>query len=142
MTTGSAHVVEVVANLLKHVVHNAHNAGAHDIRLLEKPRTLHTVFHQAQREFGERLPELNQLHFMTIGSFPYSHDLAAAIEVIHTSGSMSRENPSYERFSMASREDTASVLRREWEELVGGSEDRKKALDGVVALLSDELLVK
>lgn len=66
---------------------------AHSWVTLDK-HVIHTAILQLQKEYGKILPPLKELHFMTGGAFPYSQELARALDVLRASSFATLFKPS------------------------------------------------
>lgn len=108
--------------------------------LSEDPQRLHQAFFEIASQYRERFPALGELHFITAGAHPYSPELTEALDLLQMSGAITRQNPSYEFFSVRLYPDTETVVKRELGELIDGDESRAVALDEIVNSL-DEALV-
>jgi hypothetical protein len=112
-----------------------------DVRMSEDAKKLHYTFFKLKEQFGDQLPELKKLHFITAGAFPYSPDLNMALEQLQQSGSISRENPSFEKFSAKEYSDTRQVIEQEWSEVTAGDKGRAAALEAAVDRVDRDLVV-
>jgi hypothetical protein len=107
----------------------------------EDPETLHSVFFEIQERYSKLFPPIDRLHFMTAGAHPYSSELTEALDRLQAAGAISRENPSFERFSRKPYDDSEEQMRRVKEEVVSGSNERAEALAEIVAMLEKTILV-
>jgi hypothetical protein len=110
--------------------------------LPEDPQVIHKVFYEIPASLLKELPALKELHFIRAGAYPYSPELTEALDDLQTSGGISRENPSYERFSGTEYDDTKAVLAAKRQEIVGSRKAKAKALDDLITHLNKALPTK
>lgn len=112
-----------------------------DERLLpHNPRVLHRAFFTVRERYQEEFPFLRELHFITAGAFPYSPDLTETLDRMQASGSISRTNPSFDRFMIKTDADTREWVDQETARVVGGDEAKSRALNEMVEELAAGLL--
>lgn len=109
------------------------------VMLPEDPIILHRAFFDIPAEIRHIFPPLEELHFITAGAYPYSPELTEALDNLQMSGAISRENPSYERFSVTEYEDTGTVVDRLRREITGENPERQKALSRLIEHLDQKL---
>lgn len=107
--------------------------------LPEDPKVLHSAFYELKCNYARHFPPLNDLHFITAGAFPYSPDLTEALDHLQWSGAISRENPSYERFSPRQFSDSAEWMAKSRNKVVGHNTSRLRALEHAVDQLDHAL---
>jgi hypothetical protein len=121
--------------LLKRLAQNRKEA-----RFSEDPQKLHQVFYNISRNYASQFPELSELHFITAGAHPYSPELTEALDILQMSGAISRQNPSYEFFSVRYYDDTDAVVQRDLNELIGQDAKRANAFEEIVRSLDTALV--
>lgn len=126
---------DLLSVLLKSVA-AAHNGP---VALAEDPQRFHRAFYALERKYRKQFPELQELHFITAGAYPYSPVLTETLDVLQMSGVIERKNPSFERFSPTEYADTPTVLPRRRKALIGKSTERKKAFQQMVEYLGSAL---
>jgi hypothetical protein len=128
---------ELLSILLKAIA--ARHGDQARVLLVEDPQVFHRVFYKVDRKYKRHFPELGELHFITAGAYPYSPELTEALDSLQMSGAISRENPSFERFSPKRYHDTAPVQEARQRKLVGGDAAKQKLFDDLVEYLDQEL---
>ena len=108
-------------------------------RLPQSPRILHKAFYELAPKYAEVFPPLGELHFITAGAFPYSPELTEVLDILQFSGSISRENPSYEQFTPKEYPDTHEWLEEGTRRVTGGDAVLSGQLNGIVSELSSAL---
>jgi len=108
-------------------------------RLSQNPKVLHRAFYDLVPKYGEAFPPLQQLHFITAGAFPYSPELTEVLDILQFSGSISRENPSYQQFTPKRYPDTEAWLQEGTDRVISGDASLSGELDGIVHDLSSAL---
>jgi hypothetical protein len=109
--------------------------------LIEDPQKLHRAFYEVVRLYQKEFPQLADLHFITAGAYPYSPELTEALDCLQMSGAISRDNPSFERFSPTYYEDTPRVIKAGRRRLVGNDPKKQNAFDRIVEYLDQRLSV-
>ncbi len=104
--------------------------------LREDPKNLHKRLLELQVELQEQLPPLQSIHFLTAGPFPYSSEVAQTLDLLQRANAISRENPSYQRFSPKIFQDTYPVVEKEIDVIFRGRDNARKAFDQFVKGLS------
>lgn len=110
----------------------AERRGEANRLLPQNPSILHKAFYEMSPKYSESFPSLKQLHFITAGAFPYSPDLTEVLDLLQFSGSISRENPSFEKFSLKQYTDTSEWLQEETARLTEGDEQRRAKLNEMI----------
>lgn len=110
------------------------------VTLKEDSQTLHWTFYELQRRYGNSFPALRELHFIESGAFPYSPELTDALDRLQMSGAISRENPSYEKFSVTGYKDTPGFVERKKRQLIGADRKLEKAFDQIIDELEARLI--
>ncbi len=110
------------------------------VYLREDPQTLHNVFFKLRQDFSKQFPPLQDLHFITAGSFPYSPDLTEALDNLQLSGVLSRLNPSYDKFSPKSFKDSPTWLKASRGRVTRNDPRLEKALGRIIQSLKDDLV--
>lgn len=106
-------------------------------RLLpHNPRILHKAFFDVRERYQDTFPALRDLHFITAGAFPYSPDLTETLDLLQSSGSISRTNPSFDRFMIKTDADTETWLRAEADRVTEGDARKTSALNAMVEELA------
>ncbi len=109
------------------------------LMLAEDPQVFHRVFYEVEPKYRKHFPQLTELHFITAGAYPYSPELTEALDALQMSGAISRENPSFEKFSPTRYPDTPRVLQTRQRALVGGDARKQRAFDRLVDYLDRKL---
>jgi len=110
------------------------------VTLKEDSQTLHWTFYELQRQYGSSFPALRELHFIESGAFPYSPELTEALDRLQMSGAISRENPSYEKFSVTGYKDTGGFVDRKKRQLIGADRKLEKTFDRIIDELEARLI--
>ena len=106
---------QVVAYLVKYL---AVKRIDKDLGFPGTPAVVHSAFFDLQRRFGDDLPQLKRMHFITLGQYPYSHELTEVLDSLQFSGAFTRDNPSYATFRPGVTDDTIEWLGK-MESLIG-----------------------
>jgi hypothetical protein len=128
-------LAEFLTLILNRVAHH----GGEGRRLSQNPKVLHRAFYELVPKYGEVFPPLRQLHFITAGAFPYSPELTEVLDILQFSGSISRENPSYEQFTPKQYPDTDEWLEEGTTRVTRGNAALSGELEGIVQDLSSAL---
>jgi hypothetical protein len=118
------------------VLSRAAQASAPGRRLSQSPPVLHKAFYELAPKYADEFPPLRELHFITAGAFPYSPELTEVLDILQSSGSISRDNPSYEQFSPKEYPDTDQWLSEGTQRVTQGSEALSGRFDEIVSDLS------
>jgi hypothetical protein len=110
----------------------ADKKGGKERLLPHNPRVLHGAFFTVRERYQDAFPTLRELHFITAGAFPYSPDLTETLDRLQASGSISRTNPSFDRFMVKADADTKEWIDQEAARVVGGDEAKSRVLDEMV----------
>ncbi len=116
----------------------AHAPGSR-VMLPEDPIILHRAFFDIPDAIRHEFPPLEELHFITAGAYPYSPELTEALDSLQMSGAITRENPSYERFSVTEYDDTSAIVEALRREITGGIQERQAALARLIDHLDQKL---
>ncbi len=100
--------------------------------LREHPDTLHRTLLELKTRLQSNLPPLEEIHFITSGPFPYSSEVSQALDRLQQANAISRENPSYQRFSPKVFKDTKDLVPQEIETLFGSNKQTRAAFDAFV----------
>lgn len=101
----------------------------------EQPARLHGAIRELQRAYADQLPALRDIHFLDQGPFPYSRDIAVALEILQQSGAINRENPTFIRFAPRVFKDTKVKVTADIERLFPPGSSQREAFDAVVERL-------
>ena len=107
----------------------------------EETNKLHSTFYEIKKKYAALFPPLKELHFITAGSHPYSAELTEALDRLQAGGAISRENPSFERFSRKQYADTASRMQQTRQRIVAEDAAKGAALEEIVRELEEKILV-
>jgi hypothetical protein len=118
----------------------ADKKGGEERLLPHNPRVLHKAFFTVRERYQDAFPFLRELHFITAGAFPYSPDLTETLDLLQASGSISRTNPSFERFMIKTDADTKEWVDQEAARVVAGDEAKSRAFNEMVEELAAGLL--
>ncbi|QQG46033.1 MAG: hypothetical protein HYY55_03650 [Candidatus Niyogibacteria bacterium] len=104
------------------------------------PDKLHGVFLQAQKRFGQTLPELNELRFSKRGAFPYSRELSETMAILRLSRFIEIFGTRENSFDVVSQKDGVQEVLKETSEIFKNDEIRLRIFGDFVDFLKEKLL--
>lgn len=113
-------MTDFLPELLTVLLNRVAERSGPDRKLPHNPDVLHRAFYELHRDYAAAFPAIGELRFITAGAFPYSPDLTEAMDVLQFSGALSRDNPSYDRFSPKRYDDSDELLAEEAKKLTAG----------------------
>lgn len=123
---------ELMRLAIKKLALNKGVAPDQNFWLQEHPTKLHRRLLELKQALQSKLPPLEQIHFITSGPFPYSSEVAQALDLLQQANVISRENPSYQRFSPKIFLDTKDVIDQEVESLFHSNSAVRMAFEAFV----------
>lgn len=140
MNTSSNSLAHLIRLLLAELMKAPKAASAHHPYLSEDPAILHEAFYEIKKRYAAVFPALDDLHFITAGSHPYSPELTELFDRLQAAGAISRENPSFERFTKKTYEDTSDRMQMAHARIVADDDTRERALKAIVTELEAKIL--
>ena len=113
----------------------ARETTPNDYWLIEKADRLHCKMRELSEKYSEKLIPLKSLHFSIAGAYPYSIELARALEILQQSGIIKRDNPYYEHISPVWSDDAGEYIENRINEIF--EEEEKGTFYNFVTELSD-----